>query len=143
MTLLNEAAATDVGLEEYLSADETLMSMLNGGVFSEYIGKRSDSTPLVRFTLLEQSDLMNIWGGRVWTELIYQIEAITKGYDLTETMAISDRLDVLLHLLRGQTWGTVFVEEVYRRTPLFRRTLEGDQPYAYAGGEYLFHVSDA
>lgn len=141
MTLLNEAAATDVGLEAYLTADSTLMGLLNGGVFSEYIGKRSDSTPLVRFSLIETSDLMNVWGGRVWTELVYQVEAITKGYDVTETRAIADRLDVLLHLLRGRQWDTVLVEEVFRRTPLFRRTLEGDQPYAYAGGEYVFHVS--
>ena len=141
MTVLNEAASTDAGLEAYLRADTTLMGMLNGGVFSEYIGKRSDSTPLVRFFLLESNDLMNVSGNRVWSELVYQVEAITKGYDLTETRSIANRLDVLLHLLRGQTWGDVLVEEAYRRTPLFRRTLEGDQPYAYAGGEYVMHVS--
>lgn len=141
MTVLNEAASTDAGLEAYLRADSSLMGMLNGGVFSEYLGTKRDQTPLVRFFVIETNDLMNVSGNRVWSELVYQVEAITKGYELTETRTIANRLDVLLHLLRGQTWGDVLVEEVFRRAPLFRRTLEGDQPYAYAGGEYVFHVS--
>lgn len=141
MTTLNEAASTDVGLQSYLEADTALMAMLDGGVYSTYLRKSGDRFPLVRFFLVEQNDLMNVWGGRVWTELVYQVEGISKGYDVDELRAIANRLDTLLHLLRGQTWDDVLIEEVYRRMPLFRRELEVDQPYAFAGGEYVFHVS--
>lgn len=138
---INEAASTDVGLQAYLEADETLMDMLSGGVYSTYLRKAGDHFPLVRFFLVEQSDLMNVWGGRVWTELVYQVEGIDKGYEVDDLRAIANRLDTLLHLKRGLTWDDVLVEEVYRREPLFRRELEVDQPYAFAGGEYIFHVS--
>lgn len=140
MTVVNEAVETDTGLEEYLSADSTLMGLVNG-VFSTFLGSDRTPTPFVRFTLIESDDLMNVSGNRVWSELVYQVDAITGGYETDTASAIAARLDELLHLLRGQTWGSVFVEEVYRRQPLFRREVESGQPYIYAGGEYVFHVS--
>jgi len=140
MTLLNEAAETDQGLEDYLKSDSSLVGMVTG-IWSTYIGRKSEGMPIVRFFQIETDDLTNISGGRVWTTIVYQVEAIDSGIDTTRVRAISQRIDQLLHLLRGQSFGNVFVEEVVRRAPLFRRELEGDQPYSYAGGEYLFHVS--
>lgn len=143
MTTLNEAASTDAGLQTYLEADATLMAMLDGGVYSTYLRKAGDRFPLVRFFLIEASDLdsIGVVQGRVWATLRYQVEAVCKGYDITDLRAIANRLDVLLHGLRGQTWDDVFIEEVYREGALFRRELEVDQPYAFAGGEYVFRVS--
>jgi hypothetical protein len=140
VTLLNEAAETDVGLEEYLAADVELSSICNG-VFSTFIGLSSTPLPVVRFFQVEQDDLMNVSGNRVWTTLVYQVEAVTNGPDTSEAREISQRLDELLHLLRGAQWGSVLVEEVIRQAPLFRKTVESGDPYVYAGGEYLFHVS--
>lgn len=140
MTLLNEAAETDQGLEDYLAADATLTSLTNG-IFSTFIGTTSTPMPIVRFTLIESDDLMVINGTRVWSELVYQVEAITDGPESTDAAAIAQRIDQLLHALRGRTWGSVLVEEVYRRQPLFRKEVEGGDPFCYCGGEYVFHVS--
>jgi len=140
VTLLNEAAETDQGLEDYLKADATRTAMVSG-IWSTYTGRKSEGMPIVRFFQVETDDLMNLWGGRVWTEIVCQVDAVDRGLDTTNVRLISQRVDQLLHLLRGQTFGNVLVEEVYRRAPLFRRELEGDQPYTYAGGEYVFHVS--
>jgi len=140
VTLLNEAAETDQGLEDYLKDDASLTSMVTG-IWSTFIGRKSEGMPIVRFFQVETDDLMTIMGNRVWTEIVYQVEAIDRGTDTTAARAISQRVDQLLHLLRGETFGHVLVEEVYRRAPLFRRELEGDQPYIYAGAEYVFHVS--
>jgi len=140
MTLLNEAAETDQGLEDYLKDDASLTSMVTG-IWSTFIGRKSEGMPIVRFFLVESDELTNVWGGRVWAELVYQVEAVTRGLDTTEALAISQRLDELLHLQRGLVFGNVLIEEIKRRAPLFRRELEGDQPYVYAGGEYIFKVS--
>jgi hypothetical protein len=139
-TLLNEAAETDAWLEGYLGADTTLSDLANG-VFSTFIGTTSTKLPVVRFFLVEQDDLMVVNANRVWSELVYQVEAVTEGPDTTDALAISQRIDQLLHTLRGQSSGTVLVEEVYRRQPLFSKTVESGDPYVYAGGEYVFHVS--
>ncbi len=140
MTLLNEAAETDQGLEDYLNADSTLTGMVNG-VFSTFIGLSSTPLPVVRFFQVEQDDLMNVWGARVWTTLVYQVEAITRGPETEEAREIAQRIDELLHLLRGEQFGNVLLEECFRRAPLFRKTVESGDPYVYAGGEYLLRVS--
>ena len=140
MTLLNEAAETDTWLEGYLEADPTLMGYVNG-VFSQFVGYTDDAPPLVRFFLVEQDDLMVVNANRIWSELVYQVEAVDRGPDSSTVRAAAQRIDELLHRLQGQTGSTVFVQEVYRRAPLFRRTNEGGREYIYAGGEYVFKVS--
>lgn len=143
MTLLNEAAETDQGLIDYLAADSTLTALIGSDqIYSQFTGIKSVRVPIVRFFLVETDDLLSIGAtGRVWSELVYQVEAVTGGYDSTDAADISQRVDQLLHGLRGETWGDVLIEEVFRRQPLFRRELEGDQPYIFAGGEYVFRVS--
>jgi hypothetical protein len=140
MTLLNAAAETDVWLVDYLEADPELSSLVSG-VFSTFIGYSNDPLPVVRFFLVEQDDLMTNNATRVWSEFVYQVEAITNGPDATEARAISQRVDELLHRLRGETSSTVLVQEVFRRAPLFRRTKEGGDEYIYAGGEYVMRVT--
>jgi hypothetical protein len=137
---LNEPAEADVWLQSYLETDPTLASIVQG-VFSAFIGTSEVPMPIVRFFLIEQNDLMVVNAQRVWSELVYQVEGITAGYDVSETREISRRLDELLHRLQGQSSSTIFVQEVWRRQPLFRREIEGGQPYAYAGGEYVFRVT--
>jgi hypothetical protein len=139
-TLLNEAAETDAWLEDYLGADSELLSLANG-VFSTFIGTTSTKLPVVRFFLIEQDDLMVVNANRVWAELVYQVEAVTEGPDTTEALAISQRIDQLLHRLQGESSATVFVQEVFRRQPLFSKTVESGDPFVYAGGEYVFRVS--
>lgn len=140
MTLLNEAAETDAGLESYLAADSALMGQVNG-VFSTFIGTDRTALPIVRFFQVESDDLMVLNGNRVWAEIVYQVEAVADGYADDEARSISQRIDQLLHRLQGQTWGSVYVQEVFRRNALFRKTVEGGDTYVYAGGEYVFRVS--
>lgn len=139
--LLNESAETDVWLHDYLEADSELMSMVSG-VFSQFLGYAEDPTPLVRFFLVEQGDLMVVNAKRVWSELVYQVEGVTRGKDSTLVREIARRLDVLLHRHQGDSsLSTIYVQEIFRRQPLFRRTVESGQEYLYAGGEYVVRVS--
>jgi hypothetical protein len=138
--LLNEAAETDAWLESYLRADVALAGLVNG-VFSTFIGTTSTKLPVVRFFLIEQDDLMVVNAERVWSELVYQVEAVTSGPETTEARSIARRLDALLHRLQGQSSATVYVQEVWRRSPLFRKEVESVDPYCYAGGEYVCRVS--
>ena len=139
--LLNEAAETDTWMKSYLESDATLMSYVNG-VFSQFLGYSDDPTPLVRFFLIEQGDLMVVNAKRVWSELVYQVEGVTRGPDSTDVRAIARRLDELLHRHQGDaTLSTVYVQEIFRRQPLFRRTVESGTEYLYAGGEYVVRVS--
>lgn len=142
MTLLNEAAETDQGLEDYLAADSTLTSLTNG-IFSTFIGTTSTPMPIVRFTLVESSDsnMAIHQESRVWVELVYQVEAITDGPESVDAAEIAQRIDELLHGQRGLTWGNVFIEEIYRREGRLRKEVEGGDPFVYAGGDYVFHVS--
>lgn len=142
MTLLNEAAETDQGLEDYLNADAELMSLCNGA-YSTFIGTTGTPLPVVRFFQVNPSDdLLSIGAqGRVWAALDYQVDAIDSGTDTTQVREIATRVDELLHGLRGQTWGSVFVEEVVRQSSLFRKQVEGGDPYCYATAEYRFKVS--
>jgi hypothetical protein len=139
--LLNEAAEADTWLHDYLEADASLMGMVNG-VFSQFLGYADDPTPLVRFFLVEQDDLMVVNAKRVWSELVYQVEGVTQGPDSTNVRAIGRRLDELLHRHQGDaTLATVYVQEIFRRAPLFRRTVESGTEYLYSGGEYVVRVS--
>jgi hypothetical protein len=139
--LLNEAAETDTWLHDYLESDATLMSLVSG-VFSQFLGYSQDPTPLVRFFLVEQDDLMVVNAKRVWSELVYQVEGVTRGPDATAVRAIARRIDELLHRHQGDSsLSTVFIQEIFRRQPLFRRTVESGTEYLYAGGEYVVRVS--
>lgn len=124
---------------DYLTADSELSSQVNG-VYSQFWPDRV-SLPIVRFFLVEESDLMVVNANRIWTELVFQVEGITRGPDSDEARAVAQRIDQLLHRLQGQSSSTVYVQEVFRRSPLFRRTVEEGDPYVYAGGEYVAKVS--
>lgn len=139
--LLNEAAEADAWLEDYLGADSTLASYIGNRVFSTFIGYGQDPLPIVRFFLIEQDDLMVVNANRVWTELVYQVEAIDKGRDSTRVRTIARRLDALLHRLQGASSSSVYINEVFRRSPLFRREVESGTEYLFAGGEYVVRVS--
>lgn len=140
--LLNEAAECDEWLETYLSSDSTLMGMVTG-VFSTFFGYGKDSLPLVRFALIEQDDLMVVNANRVWSELVYQVEAVTAGRDSRDTVQdIARQLDVLLHRHQGDsTLSSVFIQEVFRRAPIFIRDSASGDEYLRAGGEYVIRVS--
>lgn len=140
--LLNEAAECDEWLETYLSSDTTLMGLANG-VFSTFYGYGDDSLPLVRFALIEQEDLMVVNANRVWTELVYQVEAVTSGRESRdEAQAIARQIDTLLHRHQGDsTLSSIFIQEIFRRNPIFFRETGSGTEYLHAGGEYVIRVS--
>ncbi len=139
-TLLNEAAETDAWLEDYLGSDTELAGLVTG-VFSTFIGYSKDPLPVVRFFLIGQEDLMVANANRVWSVLRYQVEAIDKGRDSTRVRDIARRVDELLHRLQGVSSDSVFIQEVVRESPLFRREVEAGSEYLFAGGEYVVRVS--
>lgn len=140
-TLLNESAEADAWLADYLSSDTELMGMATG-VFSTFYGYGDDRLPLIRFTQIDSDDTMVLNANRIWSVLGYQVEAVTKGKDSHATVrALAQRVDELLHRLQGESSDTIFVQEVFRRRPLFWRSNESGSEYLHAGGEYEFRVS--
>lgn len=99
-TILNEEAAAQAWLQDYLSSDATLSSLVNG-VWIRSV-PQSEPLPVVKIDRQEASDLYTVNLYRVWDDLLYLVRGIThwRGsgqQDWSEAQAIGDRLDVLLH----------------------------------------------
>jgi hypothetical protein len=135
---INEEVAAQNFLVNYLTADATLMGMLNGGVFL-----RSTPTiardPFVKIDKQDAADLMVIGLARVWADLTFLIRGIVKwtssgSPDWTTVGAIANRLDQLLHD-HESTDGTVTVHS-FREETFSDETTEGGNLFLHAGGIY-------
>lgn len=132
-TVLNEEAATQIWLRDYLEADATLSSLVNG-VWIRSVPE-SEPLPVVKIDKLESSDLYTVNLYRIWDDLLFLVRGIShwRGsgqQDWTEAQAIGDRIDVLLH---KQSFLTSTLQLHSFREESF--TDEQQEP----GGGLLFH----
>lgn len=101
-----EDAVTDY-LVNYLSADTTLMAMLEAPIQAQVFSERAAS-PFVRVEYLDGADLLAVGTFRVWADMTYHIRASehwrsTGVPDRSNVNAIGARLDALLHGHAEQT----------------------------------------
>jgi hypothetical protein len=106
-TIAVEEDALTTWLVDYLEADTTLMSMLNGQVCPE-VDWTSEASPFVRVDRLDGNDLMVIGLFRVWVDTTYHIRGVQHWRgggrpDRTDINAIGARLDLLLHKKEATT----------------------------------------
>jgi len=143
VTINEEAAAQDY-LVTYLSADTTLMSMVDG------IWLRSTAQtaafPVVKIDRQDAEDLMVVGLARVWANLTFLVRGIvhwrgTGHPDWTDVRAIADRLDTLLHDYEG-TDGALQLH-AFREESFTDETTEGGALYLHAGGIYRVRARPA
>lgn len=134
---INEQAATQQYLIDYLGADATLSGMLEGGVWSDNVAP-SARFPIVKLVPQDGSDLMVVGLHRVWSDMVFLVRGIVhwrgSGHlDWTEVRAIGDRIDTLLH---GHEAVTAELQvHSFREEPFVDETLEPDT-FLHCGGLY-------
>lgn len=135
---INEEAAAQQYLVDYLGADATLAGLAQGGVWLRST-PQSAPMPLVKIDRQDAADLMVVGLARVWADLSFLVRGIVhwRGSgqaDWSEAQAIGDRLDTLLHDYEG-TSGTLQVHS-FREEPFTDETVEGGDLFLHVGGVY-------
>lgn len=138
MVTINEEAAAQQYLLDYLGADDTLSSLAQGGVWLRSVPK-SVPMPVVKIDRQDADDLMVVGLARVWADLSFLVRGVVhwKGSgqpDWTDARAIGDQLDTLLHDHEG-TNGTITVH-AFREESWTDETVEGGDLYLHVGGVY-------
>lgn len=141
---MNEEAAAQNYLVTYLSADATLMGLVNGVTLRTSWGTLN--APFVKIDRQDGEDLMVVGLARVWADLSFLVRGIDhwRGSglpDWTTVQAISDRLDTLLHDHEGGD-GTVTVHS-FREESFTDETVEGGDLWLHAGGVYRLRARAA
>ena len=134
---VNEQAAAQQYLLDYLTADATLVAMLEGGVWTDTIGQ-SVRFPVVKVVKQDAADLMVVGLHRVWADLTFLVRGIVhwtgSGHpDWTTVREIADRIDTLLHD-HEETTAELEVHS-FREEAFVDETLEPDL-FLHAGGFY-------
>jgi hypothetical protein len=142
---VNEEVAVQSFLVDYLSADTTLMGMLNSGIFLRST-PTSARDPFVKIDRQDASDLMAVGLIRVWNDLAFLVRGIAKwagggSPDWTDVGAIADRLDVLLHDHEGV--NTVVRVHSFREESYTDETVEGGDLFLHAGGIFRIRAQAA
>jgi len=134
---VNEEAAVADYLVDYLTADSTLMAMING------VWLRSSpadvATPLVKIDRQDASDLMVVNLYRVWADLTFLVRAASENVergqpDWTDVRAIADRIDTLLHKHEATT--STLQMHSFREESYTDESIEGGKLFLHAGGIY-------
>lgn len=134
---MNEGAAAQQYLVDYLTADATLAAMLGGGVWTDTVPQTA-SFPIVKVVRQDAADLMVVGLHRVWADLAFLVRGIVhwKGSghpDWDQVRAIGDRIDTLLHD-HEETTAELEVHS-FREESFTDETLEPDL-FMHCGGIY-------
>jgi hypothetical protein len=137
MSVNEEAAAQDY-LVDYLEADATLTGLLGSGVFLRST-PQSAKFPVVKIDRQDAADLVVINLHRVWADLTFLVRGIIHWTgsgqpDWTDVRAIGDRLDTLLHD-HEETTAALEVHS-FREEPFTDETIEGGDLFLHCGGIY-------
>jgi hypothetical protein len=142
---VNEEDALTEYIVDYLSADTTLMAMLNGEIAPEVVWD-SNASPFVRVDRLDGNDLMVIGLTRVWVDTSWHIRGVfhwrgSGRPDRTEVNAIGARLDALLHDHEAST--TTMQMHSFREEPepTPAVTEANGELWLQAGGIYRMRLS--
>ena len=134
---MNEEAAAQDYLLDYLQADDTLMSMVSGVYLRSVPEKAPD--PLVKVDVLDREDLMVVNLYRVWVDLTVLVRAVIQSRDYgvedwSEVRLIADRIDELLHKHEAST-SEIEVHS-FREESFTDETIEDSKLFLHAGGTY-------
>ncbi len=135
---INEEAAAQQYLLDYLGADSTLTNLLQSGVWLRSV-PQSARFPAVKIDRMDASDLHVIGLHRVWDDLSFLVRGIvhwTGGGqpDWTDARAIGDRLDTLLHD-HEETTAELEVHS-FREESFTDETVEAGDLFLHVGGIY-------
>lgn len=144
MSVMTEEDALTEWLVDYLSADTTLMAMLNGEIAPEAVWG-TNASPFVRVDRLDGNDLSVIGLYRVWVDTTYHIRGVfhwrgSGRPDRTEVNAIGARIDALLHGHEAVT-ATHRVHGFREEPTPTPATVEGGDLWLQSGGIYRLRVS--
>ncbi len=134
---VNEEAAAQQYLLDYLGADATLAGLLGSGVWLRSVPQTA-AFPAVKIDRQDASDLMVVGLHRIWADLSFLVRGIVhwKGSgqpDWTDVRAIGDRLDTLLHDHEAVT--AELQVHSFREESMTDETLEPDL-FLHCGGIY-------
>lgn len=137
MTTINEEVSAQNYLISYLTADTTLMGMVNGVALRTTWGTLR--APFVKIDRQDAEDLMVVGLARVWADMTFLVRGIDhwRGSglpDWTTVGLIADRLDALLHD-HEQVTASLRVHS-FREESFTDETVEAGDLWLHAGGIY-------
>jgi hypothetical protein len=135
---VNEEAAAQQYLLDYLGADATLTGLLQSGVWLRSV-PQSARFPVVKIDRQDADDLYVVGLHRVWANLSFLVRGIIHWTgsgqpDWTDVRAIGDRLDALLHDHEGT--NTEIQVHAFREESFSDETLESSDLFLHVGGIY-------
>lgn len=118
---MNEDDVVGQWIYSTLVSDATLAAITPGGIHEGMAGE-DVVTPYIVYNLVSANDYMVIGGIRVWTDMLWDVMAVSQGNDTRVLRPVSDRIDELLHRASGSIVGGVVLtctrEGVIRRGPV-------------------------
>jgi hypothetical protein len=135
---VNEEAAAQQYLLDYLGADSTLTGLLESGVWLRSV-PQSARFPVVKIDRQDADDLYVVGLHRVWSNLSFLVRGIIHWEgsgqpDWTDVRAIGDRLDALLHDHEAVT--SELQVHSFREEPFSDETVESGDLFLHVGGIY-------
>lgn len=135
---INEEAAAQQYLLDYLGADTTLAALLEGGVWLRSVPE-SEPFPVVKIDRQSGDDLHVVGLHRVWADLTFLVRGIVHWRqggqpDWTDARAIGDRIDTLLHNHEAVT--SELQVHSFRDEPWTDETIESGDLFLHVGGIY-------
>ena len=135
---INEEAAAQQWLLDYLGADATLTGLLEGGIWLRSV-PQSEPFPVVKIDRLSASDLYVIGLHRIWDDLTFHVRGIVHWRgggqpDWTDARAIGNRIDTLLHAHEAVT--SELQVHSFREESMTDETIESGDLFLHVGGIY-------
>jgi hypothetical protein len=135
---VNEEAACQQYLLDYLGADSTLNALLESGVWLRSV-PQSARFPVVKIDRQDAEDLYVVGLHRVWSNLSFLVRGIIHWEgsgqpDWTDVRAIGDRLDALLHDHEAVT--SELQVHSFREEPFSDESVESGDLFLHVGGIY-------
>jgi hypothetical protein len=130
-----ESLIADAWLEDVLTGDATLAAAVPGGWHADVAPEETDSPWGVWFQV-SGVDVGNVGNGRIMADLVYEVRVTGRNCGYGALKAAADRMDGLLHKVKGVTLADGKMIGCERVEPVRFSEQDGAQVYRHLGGRY-------
>lgn len=125
-----------------LASDTALQAAAPGGVWRN-IAPEATATPFVIIGWQGGIDHMTATANRLYSEIIYRVEAVGESQQFTALVTAANRIDALLGLIRLAAQSNYTVLACYRQQAMQREQVVDGVTWSHLGGFYRLSLQGA